>query len=30
MADTDNSKNEVEIDLDKYMALIEKLDAQGV
>ena len=28
MADTDNSKNEVEIDLDKYMALIEKLDAQ--
>lgn len=28
MADTDNSKNEVEIDLDRYMALIEKLDAQ--
>ena len=29
MADnTDNSKNEVEIDLDKYMALIEKLDEQ--
>ena len=28
MADTDNSKNEVEIDLDKYLALIEKLDAQ--
>ena len=26
MADTDNSKNEVEIDLDKYMALIDKLD----
>jgi len=24
---TDNSRNEVEIDLDKYMALIEKLDA---
>ena len=24
----DTSKNEVEIDLDKYMALIEKLDAQ--
>ena len=24
----DNSRNEVEIDLDKYMALIEKLDAQ--
>ena len=23
----DNSRNEVEIDLDKYMALIEKLDA---
>lgn len=23
---TDNSRNEVEIDLDKYMALIEKLD----
>mgnify|MGYP006220850397 FL=1 len=22
----DNSRNEVEIDLDKYMALIEKLD----
>ena len=28
MADaTDNSRNEVEIDLDKYMSLIEKLDA---
>jgi len=28
MADEkDNSRNEVEIDLDKYMALIEKLDA---
>ena len=27
MAETDNSRNEVEIDLDKYMALIEKLDA---
>ena len=28
MADaTDNSRNEVEIDLDKYMALIDKLDA---
>ena len=28
MADnnTDNSRNEVEIDLDKYMALIDKLD----
>lgn len=26
--DRDNSSNEVEIDLDKYMALIEKLDAQ--
>jgi len=27
MADaTDNSRNEVEIDLDKYMSLIEKLD----
>ena len=24
---TDNSRNEVEIDLDKYMSLIEKLDA---
>jgi len=24
----DNSRNEVEIDLDKYMALIEKIDAQ--
>ena len=22
----DNSRNEVEIDLDKYMAMIEKLD----
>ena len=28
MADTDNSRNEVEIDLDKYMAMIEKLDEQ--
>ena len=28
MADTDNSKNEVEIDLDKFKALIERLDAQ--
>ena len=29
MADEkDNSRNEVEIDLDKYMALIEKLDEQ--
>ena len=28
MAETDNSRNEVEIDLDKYMALIEKIDAQ--
>ena len=28
MADaTDNSRNEVEIDLEKYMALIEKLDS---
>lgn len=26
--DRDNSSNEVEIGLDKYMALIEKLDAQ--
>ena len=26
--DRANSSNEVEIDLDKYMALIEKLDAQ--
>ena len=26
MADKDNSRNEVEIDLDKYMALIDKLD----
>ena len=26
MADQDNSRNEVEIDLDKYMALIDKLD----
>lgn len=25
---TDNSRNEVEIDLDKYMAMIEKLDEQ--
>jgi len=24
----DNDRNEVEIDLDKYMALIEKIDAQ--
>ena len=24
----DNSRNEVEIDLDKYMAMIEKLDEQ--
>ena len=24
----DNSRNEVEIDLDKYMALIDKLDEQ--
>ena len=24
---TDNSRNEVEIDLDKYMSLIEKLDS---
>ena len=24
----DNSRNEVEIDLDKYMAMIDKLDAQ--
>ena len=29
MADNqDNSRNEVEIDLDKYMAMIEKLDEQ--
>ena len=29
MADNqDNSRNEVEIDLDKYMAMIEKLDQQ--
>jgi len=28
MAETDNSRNEVEIDLDKYMAMIEKLDEQ--
>ncbi len=29
MAETqDNSRNEVEIDLDKYMAMIEKLDQQ--
>jgi len=28
MADTDNSRNEVEIDLDKYMAMIDKLDEQ--
>ena len=26
----DNSRNEVEIDLDKYMALIEKLDKAGM
>ena len=26
MAEQDNSRNEVEIDLDKYMSLIEKLD----
>ena len=24
----DNSRNEVEIDLDKYMAMIDKLDEQ--
>ena len=28
MAEQDNSRNEVEIDLDKYMAMIEKLDEQ--
>ena len=28
MAETDNSRNEVEIDLDKYMAMIDKLDEQ--
>ena len=28
MAETDNSRNEVEIYLDKYMAMIEKLDEQ--
>ena len=28
MAEKDNSRNEVEIDLDKYMAMIEKLDEQ--
>ena len=26
MTEQDNSRNEVEIDLDKYMALIDKLD----
>ena len=28
MTEQDNSRNEVEIDLDKYMAMIEKLDEQ--
>ena len=28
MAEIDNSRNEVEIDLDKYMSLIDKLDEQ--